>query len=556
MGTYYHVDATGNVVAAGTATIASSCYAQTFDTNVAAAHLEMTAALLRAVGTDADIDVTLTPKGTGSVVMSKADINSGTIDSTVIGGATPAAGDFTTLVGTVVNATTSFQAPMVYLDDSDASNTLRVTWAENDIANRTLALNVNAGSWSLNIFGNSTIDQSVAIAGSPEFAGLTLTGFAGIVQAVGGVLSASVLDLDDFIDGATYGKVLLTSLTVNEVTKLTDAAGDDLTIALNGSDRVLDLDTQATIYLDQNLRTTDTPTFAGINFNTLTLGGAGIGDDLITLQAYTTLSAPVAGGGNTGVDDITLGVSAYTGAANAAYDVEIFAGDPTNPNTYQWRKDAGAWNDNGGAGYPVAITPTIIEEGISVTFGAVTGHVTGDTWAIAATAYTGNFWQATDIAGTPLYYLDNIGALIIASATISGLMSAGSATITGAVSTGALTATSTASVASTLTANGRLITTQDTDVVSANDITLGDGNYFDITGVVEVQRILGTDWIAGSVIALQTDGSPNIKDGVAAGGGYYGFKLAAGADFLMSAGATLVVIFDGAWFREISRTVV
>ena len=42
--------------------------------------------------------------GTGSVVVSKLDMNEGTVDNTVIGGTTPAAATFTTLAGTTLNA--------------------------------------------------------------------------------------------------------------------------------------------------------------------------------------------------------------------------------------------------------------------------------------------------------------------------------------------------------------------------------------------------------------------------------------------------------------------
>lgn len=102
-----------------------------------------------------------------------------------------------------------------------------------------------------------------------------------------------------------------------------------------------------------------------------------------------------------------------------------------------------------------------------------------------------------------------------------------------------------------VTMSGRFKMTQGIDVASATNITLGDGNYFDITGAVEVQRILGTNWTAGSVVILQTDANPNIKHNVAAGGGYYGFQLSGGGDLLMAAGQTLMVVFDGAWWRQI-----
>lgn len=47
--------------------------------------------------TQSNSDLVIAPAGTGQVVIAKADINGGTIDNTVIGGATPLAGTFTTL---------------------------------------------------------------------------------------------------------------------------------------------------------------------------------------------------------------------------------------------------------------------------------------------------------------------------------------------------------------------------------------------------------------------------------------------------------------------------
>jgi len=69
----------------------------TFDTNVAAAGVTLSGTTLAADGTDADIDINITPKGTGEVNISKADIDAGTIDGTVIGGSSAAAGKFTSL---------------------------------------------------------------------------------------------------------------------------------------------------------------------------------------------------------------------------------------------------------------------------------------------------------------------------------------------------------------------------------------------------------------------------------------------------------------------------
>jgi len=81
-----------NTMAIGTVTALTSTTAlvTTLDTNVAAAGVTLAGTTLAADGTDADISITITPKGTGSVVMSKVDINAGTID-----GATIATSDIT-----------------------------------------------------------------------------------------------------------------------------------------------------------------------------------------------------------------------------------------------------------------------------------------------------------------------------------------------------------------------------------------------------------------------------------------------------------------------------
>ena len=95
----------GIVVADGDVTVPSdhSVFAGTFDTNVAAAAVTLAGTTLAADGTDNDIDINLTPKGTGEVNITKVDINAGAIDGTVIGAGTPAAGTFAALTATSLN---------------------------------------------------------------------------------------------------------------------------------------------------------------------------------------------------------------------------------------------------------------------------------------------------------------------------------------------------------------------------------------------------------------------------------------------------------------------
>ena len=63
-------------------------------------------------------DLVLSASGTGNVVIAKADINGGTIDNTVIGGTTPAAGTFTT-----ITANTSATIDGVVISDNTITST-------------------------------------------------------------------------------------------------------------------------------------------------------------------------------------------------------------------------------------------------------------------------------------------------------------------------------------------------------------------------------------------------------------------------------------------------
>ena len=63
--------------------------------------------------TQSNSDLVISPAGTGQVVISKADINSGNIDNTVVGATTPLAGTFTT-----VTATTSATIDGITLRDN------------------------------------------------------------------------------------------------------------------------------------------------------------------------------------------------------------------------------------------------------------------------------------------------------------------------------------------------------------------------------------------------------------------------------------------------------
>lgn len=78
--------------------------ASAFDTDVAAAGVTLSGTTLAADGTDSNIDINITPKGTGEVNITKADIDGGTIDGTVVGGSSAAAATVTSLTSAADNA--------------------------------------------------------------------------------------------------------------------------------------------------------------------------------------------------------------------------------------------------------------------------------------------------------------------------------------------------------------------------------------------------------------------------------------------------------------------
>lgn len=79
----------------------------TLATSAAAAGCNLNGSTLAADGTDTNIDINITPKGTGEVNITKVDIDSGAIDGTTVGATTPAS-----VKGTTVEATTSIGYPV------------------------------------------------------------------------------------------------------------------------------------------------------------------------------------------------------------------------------------------------------------------------------------------------------------------------------------------------------------------------------------------------------------------------------------------------------------
>lgn len=101
--------------------------------------------------------------------------------------------------------------------------------------------------------------------------------------------------------------------------------------------------------------------------------------------------------------------------------------------------------------------------------------------------------------------------------------------------------------------SGRAEHLRGSDVASANDLTLGVGNSFGVTGSTNVNGIATANWQAGSVVKLFLLGGITIKHNTAPSAGFAKFSLQGAADFVGTSGAVLTVEYDGTAWQEIAR---
>ena len=162
-----------------------------------------------------DGDISITPEGTGSVVISKADINSGAIDNTAIGATTASTGKFTTL-----NATGAVTI-------GAGGNEFTITESSDDIvmevkvSDKDLTIKGNDGGSAINALvfdmseaGKATFNDAVVVKGD-----LTVEG------------NDIVFGNGETISNATDGTIALTASTVTTSSNAT--IGGDLTVTGN-----------------------------------------------------------------------------------------------------------------------------------------------------------------------------------------------------------------------------------------------------------------------------------------------------------------------------------
>ena len=108
-----------------------------------------------------------------------------------------------------------------------------------------------------------------------------------------------------------------------------------------------------------------------------------------------------------------------------------------------------------------------------------------------------------------------------------------------------------------ITISGRFHSAAPTSVASADEITLGDSNSFDITGTTTINHINNTDWSEGDKIRLFFSTSLTVThDAATPTGTEASMKLAGSVDFSATAGDNLSLEFHGGFFEETSRTAI
>ena len=164
----------GLIVNDGDITVPSahSVFAGTFDTNVAAAGVTLTAITLAADGTNNDIDINITPKGTGKVNITDVNIDAGTIDGATIATSNITVGSNKTLnvsAGTLVLADGQISADAISGDLGIALDDLSVSTASAS-GGGALAYNNTSGAFTytppLNITGNAGNAAKVTVTDS------------------------------------------------------------------------------------------------------------------------------------------------------------------------------------------------------------------------------------------------------------------------------------------------------------------------------------------------------------------------------------------------------
>jgi len=91
-----------------------------------------------------------------------------------------------------------------------------------------------------------------------------------------------------------------------------------------------------------------------------------------------------------------------------------------------------------------------------------------------------------------------------------------------------------------------------TSVASANNLSLGRGVVFDITGTTTINYLETTGIRTGRFRILRFNGTLTVKNNLGSPGtGFANLKLIAGADFSAAAGKILGFVYDGTNWQQV-----
>ena len=283
----------------------TTLYSTTFDTNVTAAKVTLSGTTLAAGGTDTNVDINITPKGSGEVNLTKVDIDSGAIDGTAIGANSASTGKFTSVTtDTIAESTTDAGVTIdgITLKDGGA---LDITGGTNtfNLTNGTASLDVAAGK-TVDINDSLTVTAGYGITLTVEDAASTITMDEANLEIEGEGTAVRLLKLKNKTDADTTVTFSGTTL---------DLVGGTNTFSITAGTASLDIAAGATLNIDKSL-TVDgqatTITGAG-QANTITLNESiTIGDGYSGTLTYSAASKTLTVEGTSVVNqDLTTDAS-------------------------------------------------------------------------------------------------------------------------------------------------------------------------------------------------------------------------------------------------------
>jgi hypothetical protein len=162
------------------------------------------------------------------------------------------------------------------------------------------------------------------------------------------------------------------------------------------------------------------------------------------------------------------------------------------------------------------------------------------------------------VGGVEKFRVGNGGAVFVSSTldVASGLTANSLASYTDATNltlsgtgTGIVHVNDNLDVTGNLAVSKRTLGRAGADVASANDITLGDGNFFVVTGVTQIQRIAKAGWTAGSRVLLQFAGIAQVAHATAGDATWGSIHVTGGSAYDSATDSMAEAVYDGGtWF--------